>query len=343
MRIELPRVFRGAIGETNESETRKREHPMKIRIQDRGALNTVPPVALSAYARDAGWAKTATYGDHSDVYAHEHAPEIIIPRTQHLGDYPEVVSRLIGVFAEFAETDELCLYHDLVTGDRDVVRVKAAREEPFGSVALKDSVKLINGAHDMLLAAVRSLYGPKQYYRAPEIQEVDELMQKIHLGQTEHGSFIVTLMTPVVPPPFRMPLLLDPAGEDELSIEDVPIERQMTQKLLGALTAAREATERTSGGEMEAFPETVNRGVSANLCSALAMLIEPFGGIDIEFTWARTWPGETARETVRFGAADAPILREAARRFRKYEPMRAVSVLGHIQQLSRGMGKRMER
>ena len=335
MRIELPRVFRGAIDETNEPEARKREHPMKIRIRDRGALDTVAPVALSAYARDAGWAKTATYGDHSDVYAHEHAPEIIIPRTQRLGDYPEVVSRLIGIFAEFAETDELSLYRDLVTADRDVVRVKAALEEPRGSVALKDGVKLINGAHDMFLAAARSLYGPKQYYRPSAIQEVNELMQKIHLGQTEHGSFIITLMTPVVPPPFRMPSPLDSMGEDELSMEDVPIERQMTLNLLEALTAAREATERTSAGEMDAFLKTVSRGASADFCNALAMLIEPFGGVDIGLTWARTWPMETARETVRFGAADAPILREAARRFREYEPMSAVSILGHIQQLSR--------
>ena len=308
---------------------------MKIRIQDRDALDTVPPVALSAYARAAGWAKTEAYGDHSDVYVHEHAPEIIIPRTQRLGDYPEVVSRLIGIFAEIAETDELSLYRDLVTADRDVVRVKAALEEPRGSVALKDGVKLINGAHDMFLAAARSLYGPKQYYRAPAIQEVNEFMQQIRLGQTEQGSFIITLITPVVPPPFRLPSLLDALGEEEVSIMDVPIERQMTLNLLEALTAAREATERTSAGETDAFLETVSQGASANLCNALAMLIEPFGGIDIGLTWARTWPAETARETVRFGAADAPILRAAARRFREYEPMRAVSVLGHIQQLSR--------
>ena len=64
---------------------------MKVRIQDRGALDTVSPAALSAYACAVGWAKSETYGDNSDIYVHEHAPEIIIPRTQRLGDYAEVV------------------------------------------------------------------------------------------------------------------------------------------------------------------------------------------------------------------------------------------------------------
>ena len=308
---------------------------MKVRIQDRGALDTVSPAALSAYACAVGWAKSETYGDNSDIYVHEHAPEIIIPRTQRLGDYAEVVSRLIGVFAEIAETDELSLYRDLITADRDVVRVKAAPEASRGSVSLQDGVKLITGAHDMFLAAARSLHERRQYHHARATQEVNDFMQRVHLGQTEHGSFVITLMTSVVPPPFRIPTPSDSLEENEWPIEDAPIERQMTRSLLEALTAVREATERTAAGEMDAFPEFVKRGASAGLCNALAMLIEPFGGIDIGLTWARTWPAETARETVRFGAADAPILREAARRFRERGPRHAAPVQGYIQRLSR--------
>ena len=77
------------------------------------------------------------------------------------------------------------------------------------------------------------------------------------------------------------------------------------------------------------------RGASANLCDALAASIEPFGGIDVGLTWARTWPAETARRTVRFGAPDAPILREAARRFREWEPRPDTSLVGRVQRLKR--------
>lgn len=301
---------------------------MKVSIQDKDALAAVPPAALSVYARAAGWEKEEPYGDHSDVYVHGEAPEIIIPRTDRLGDYVNVVSQLIEIFAEAAETDELSLYRDLVTADRDVVRVRAAPEGANGSVTLDDGVSLITGARDMVLAAARSWRESRSFHHARTDREADDYMRQVHLGQTEQGSYVVTLLTPVVPPPMGQAALFDSAADD-----DAPVGRRMTRRLIEALTAARKATERTSAGDADAFPEAMARGASANLCDAVATLIEPFGGIDVGLTWARTWPAETARETVRFGAFDAPILREAARRFRAWEPRPEVSLIGRIQRL----------
>ena len=302
---------------------------MRVSIRDEDALNGVSPSALSAYARAAGWKKQEPYGDHSDIYVRRRAPEIVIPRTAHLGDYADVVSRLIEIFADAAETDMLSLYRDLITADRDVVRVRAAPEGATGSVTLDAGVSLITGAHDMVLAAARSLRDPKPLYRARPNRETRDYMRQVRLGQTEQGSYVVTLLTPVVPPPMQQAALFDSAADDP------PFERRVTRRLIEALTAAREATERTSAGAADAFPQAVERGASANLCDAVAMLIEPFGGIDVGVTWARTYPVKTARETVRFGASDAPILREAARRFREWEPRPDVSLIGRIQRLRR--------
>ena len=99
---------------------------MKTSIQDRDALLAVSPVALSAYARAEGWSKAEAYGDFSDIYVADGLPEIILPRTENLGDYADVVSTLIGIFARVADVDELTLYRDLVTADRDVIRMRAA-------------------------------------------------------------------------------------------------------------------------------------------------------------------------------------------------------------------------
>ena len=59
---------------------------MRVHIRDIEALKAVSPAALSAYARASGWTKTEEYGDHSDVYAADRMPEIILPRHQSLGD-----------------------------------------------------------------------------------------------------------------------------------------------------------------------------------------------------------------------------------------------------------------
>ena len=302
---------------------------MRATIRDTEALKAVSPAALSAYARAAGWSKTETYGDHSDVYVARGRPEIILPRIQRLGDYAAVVSRLVEIFADAAETDELSLYRDLVTADRDVVRVQAA-EDSDGAVAVDDGLALLRGARDLLLAAACSLGNPRPLYRAGSNREAAEHVRRIHLGQTEHGSFTVTLLTPVVAPAMQRPTVTD-----DRRPEDDPMERRITTRLVGALTAARTAIERTVVGDANAFSEAVEGGVSANLCEALVVLIEPFPTLDVSVTWARTLPRRGARETVRFGQDEVPILREAARSFRNREPRPDVQLSGIVQRLKR--------
>ena len=301
---------------------------MRATIRDTEALKAVSPIALSAYARAAGWSKVETYGDHSDVYSARERPEIILPRTERLGDYADVVSRLIDIFANAAETDELSLYRDLVTADRDVIRVRAA-ENSDGAVAVDDGLALLHGAHDLLLAAACSLWNPRPLYRAGSNREAVQHVQQIRLGQTEQGSFAVTLLTPVVAPPTQAVLAGDWGSEGD------PVERQITRRLICALTAARAATERTVVGDTGAFSEAVEEGVSANLCDALVTLIKPFPILDVSVTWARTLPRRNARKTVRFGRSDAPILREASRSFHNREPRTDVQVSGIVQKLTR--------
>ena len=132
---------------------------MRVSIQDTDALAAISPTALSAYARSTGWQKVGSYGEHSDIYDSEDLPEIILPRTQRLGDYARVVAQLIEIFARTAEVDEISLYRDLSIADRDVIRVRADAEED-GTVPLSTGVDLIQGAHDMLLAAACSLQTP---------------------------------------------------------------------------------------------------------------------------------------------------------------------------------------
>ena len=301
---------------------------MKVSIRDTDALRAVSPAALSAYARAAGWSPQERYRVHSDIYVGEARPEIIVPRTVRLGDYASVVSRLIETFAQVSGQDELTVYRSLVIADRDVVRVRAA-ESDDGSVTLNQGADLIGGARDMLLSVACSLRDPRPVYRAGANREAAELLKRVRLGQTDQGSFVVTLLTPVVPPP--MPALLpDP---DDLN---APIERRMTRRLVEALSAARGAVERTAAGEEGAFGESVASGVSANLCEALARIIEPFPTLDVGVSWARTRPMTASGTVARFGWADTAVLREAARSFRDRAPRPDVRLHGFVRLLKRG-------
>ncbi len=301
---------------------------MRVSIHDREALLAVSPGALSAYARSVGWTRHEPYRMHSDVYIGEQLPEVIVPRTERLGDYASVVASLIKMFATVARQDEMTVYRSLVTADRDVIRVRAGESED-GSIGLNHGVDLISGARDMLLAAACSLGKPKAVYRAGANRDAADLLERICLGQTDQGSFVVTLVTPVIP--VRMSRLFSlPDDQDSL------IERRLTLRLMEALAAARHATERTAAGDEGAFAEVPESGVSANLCEALVRIIKPFARLDINVLWARTRPVTTPRPVVRFGRADAPLLSQAARLLRERAPRPDVRLIGYVRRLTRG-------
>ena len=302
---------------------------MTTNLRDPGMPLSVSPLALSAYARVAGWVWSESFGGHSDVYAGQGLPEIVIPRTQRLGDYGRVVIQLIKIFAQVAEVDEGSLYKDLVVADRDVTRVRVYNGEDDGTVDLEQGTNIVSGARDMLLAAACSLREYQPVYRAGANREANEYMRRVRLGQTEHGSFVVTMLSPPIPPLVQQPLMPD------LEVYDDPIERQVTRRLAQALLAARDATSKTISGDTSAFNDAVREGISANLCEALAQMIEPFASLDVSTTWARTRPLRSPRDVVRFSSADALILREAARSYRNREPKLDVRLFGSVQRLKR--------
>ena len=301
---------------------------MSVDLRDHNALAAVSPAALSAYARAAGWRKAESYGEHADVYAARGKPEVILPRTERLGDYPRVVSQVLGIFARVAQRDELALYRELVTADRDVIRVRVT-EGDDGSLTVNDGMELIGGSRDMLLSVACSLSEPRSLYRAGAHKEAGDLLDRMRLGQTDQGSFVVTLLTPIIP--FPLPTLVP-----DLDDWGAPLERRMTRRLVEALSATREATERTTVGDEGAFADVVGSGVSANLCEALVRLIGTFPTLDIGVSWAQTRPVDSSGTVVRFAGTDSPILREAARSLRDRAPRPDARLHGFVRLLRRG-------
>lgn len=302
---------------------------MKIQIRDVQALRAITPAALAAYVRGEGWERLEPYGQHADVYAHPHQPELIIPRTQAIADYASVVAELIATLTEATERDALTLYRDLLGADHDVIRVRAAGNSEDGSVSLATGEGLVTQTREMLLAAACAVSNPRALYRAGANREANEYVQRVRLGQTEHGSFVVKLLAPVPP---LLQASLDPAW---LPFDDEPYERKVTRRLMEALTACNQAAEQATTAGMDAFERAVGVGVSANLCEAVAKLIQYADRLEVGVTWARTRPGATPHQRVRFSPSTGAILSEAARNFRERHSRPDMELFGTVYQLQR--------
>ena len=304
---------------------------MKARILDANALRGVTPGGLAAYARSAGWAKTEPYGDAADAWHGEGLSEILLPRTDLLGDYPSVVSRLIGIFSEESGQDELAVLKDLLEADHDVIRVRAMEGATNGSIALDTGVEIVSQTREMLLAAACATVGsPQQVYRAGANKEAADFVKRVRLGQTEHGSFVVTLMAPV-PPTVRPPL-----DESWGSIEEEPLSRRVILRLVEALQASRQAAELwNSGSGHQEFEAAVSAGVSANLCDAVAGLIGGTNRLEVSVAWAMNRMPRRSPDRVTFSETYRQPLEEAARTFRARAPRPGTRLVGSVHKLIR--------
>jgi hypothetical protein len=203
----------------------------------------------------------------------------------------------------------------------DVLKVGiSAPDATLGNLPLHDGLKLLQGGRDMLLSAACSAVRPQAFHPEMSLKEANEFIENCRLGQTERGSFVATIITPV-PPSLRQDNL---PGIDPLQEADEPFARRVTTRLMASLKivdgAVREA-------RLDPILSGVEEGVSANLCDAI-MAMRPAGDqsrVDISMNWSRSRPRvpDRAPNKVSFAEEDFLIIQEAGRRLRQpFRPKR---------------------
>ena len=308
---------------------------MRVEILDTASLRSISPAALRGFALFEGWKPVEMFGDTSQIYSgpNESKPvEIILPVTTEIGDYASVVSRLIGLFSRALGRDELAIFRDLTHADRDVIRVRATEGEEDGSIAIGAGADLIYYARDMLASAACATTERRRAYYVGQMQQAGKYMERVKLGQTEIGSFVVALLAPVPP------ALDDSSGIQLLwpEMEDEPYERRVTRVLSNALFATKSALAAINRGQgKSAFEAAVSAGVSANLCEAIAAICERGDGSEVTVSWAKTRPTPEPARKVWFSPDESVVLREVAREFRLKEPRRDITLSGYTPDLKR--------
>lgn len=299
-------------------------------LHDPDRLREISPASLSAYAQALGWAKAEPFGSHADAYAHPRHHDLVLPRHQRVLDYVRVVARTINDLAEVEEEDAFAIYQRLRSADRDEIRVRGIPAREGSEPSIRDAADLIGGARAIILTAACQAAPPPRVVLRPEAnKEAVAFTDRISLEHTQPGSFVAVFRTKPVLPAMQSSLAPE-FGEPEDHGE-----RKFTSWIPSALTAASDAVERVVTGERDAFNDSVQRGVSANLCETLADLLEPFRELEFTVRWALTAPRERPLERAAFDDSAVPILRAASAAFREQEPQENVDLAGMVERLDR--------
>lgn len=279
---------------------------MKASIQDKDILHSINPNELETFLRTRGWHRENFQPERFSIWVRhvqDKSFEVLIPLNRSYRDYSVRMAEVLRTLEKVENQTQFEVLSDIQTIRSDVIKIGVEGDNfQQGSMPLKEGVKFIQQAYDLLLAAACSTVIPREVIPARKPVQASNYMETVKLGQSEVGSYIITLHSPIPS--------LDPG--ETLS----PFERDVTRTLFRSISHTIDvATVARQYGNIHSIKEAVPIGVSANLCEALVRLQKETGASLTKFNinWSPEYGIEDdLTEQLTIPAELTPFIQEAA-------------------------------
>lgn len=309
---------------------------MKVDIREREVFQNLNPVEIASYLRSTGWHDIALQPNHSSSWKKSidgGSFELLLPLNRAISDFVSRMADVVSDLAAVEQRSQLEILTDLQTAGADVLRVRLRNPESAnGTLPIEQGVSLVDNTRELLLAGACAAVEPRPYFATRKPDLANQFLSNLRFGQSERGSYVLTILSPV--PPHLAPV------DGELFEIEEPFARRAVWTLSRALQALREAADiALSSGRADPFNEAVSAGVSSNLCSALARMAKGVPAtceLALSWTWARSRPVETgAIRDVVFPGDRVPVIDEAARLLKVTAPREEVEIHGVVMKLQK--------
>ncbi len=285
---------------------------MRVRIDDDHMLNSISSMTLATYLKGHRWRLAGTMGDEIEVYqiqAGGRTSTVHVPVRDTFADHADSIARALRTLSVTEERSELDVYGDVRATSADRIRVSPRNASNPVHLSLHDAGHLMTDAYNLLSSAARATEKPRAAYRGSISNRVASFLGDISAAPLGFDAYELTLYSP----------LRAAVGQASLSgdFADTPFARRAIVELAGGLTAVEAAiVESKQADELSPFERAVPAGVSANLCGAIAALVEhadQFGdGISVDVGWAAVRPRDDSRDrAVPFSTHDVEVLTAA--------------------------------
>lgn len=281
---------------------------MNIERFDGPTLNALSPRHVAAWLRMQGYIHQGSYGDYGNIFVRtkdgEVNAELILPTSSHARDFVRRMAELVNDLADAEDRSAVEVLRDLTMAPFDVVKVRSPDADDYGSVPLNVGIGLHQESMNLVLAAANATASPspRRSFTGRQFEEVTAYMGSLRLGQSQRGSFILSILS-------RWDFTSD--LQSTLDLGEATFGRRVTKCLAKALVATSLAIRKSVVDGVEPFLQSYKEGVSANLCQALAKLAREGDGIDVAVHWSPSSP-ERPVDSLSLKREDAAILIEAA-------------------------------
>ncbi len=283
---------------------------------------------LERYLHAQGWQHVPIASKllHQWVSRADKPVSVQVPQDPTLSDFSWLIGRALERVAAAQGCDLSHLIESIRHATWDLVKVQLSGTNDLPLIA---SMAALNSLPKLLQASAQAVQTKRAHYRGSLSREIEAYMSSLRLAQTEVGSYILRVYSPLGELDEEAPML---PGIAPLVL---PFGRRVTSQLIANLQATQEAAR---SRDEEALREAVAQGVSANLLDALVAFGEVSAvdeGFAIELDWASALNPPMLPRRVTFETRWLPAMRRAADMLRHHVAgPQQLSLSGFVQHLS---------
>ena len=298
------------------------------------AGQSLGPADVTAWLRLLGWSRTAALGTSAEQWRHD-SDGVVVPMRAEAPDFPLRWEEMFRVLARALKNDADGIRLSIAEAGSDIAEFRAIGEGRIDdSIPLGDAATLIDSVRRTMQASANAALQPRSYYGHSLPDSVRDHASGVRMGQTRRGSYIIPVIS-------RVPILEADDDEDAVLFDDVayqPFARKAMLCLADGLSALRDLTHGEQVPSRSKITEAVGRGVSYDLCEAVANTLDTrsITDLDVTFSWAARLPSSSAPASVRLEGASAQLVHLVSSVLKGEPIVGPQTFVGYVKRLDRG-------
>ncbi|WP_422071174.1 hypothetical protein [Tranquillimonas rosea] len=304
------------------------------------AINNIDPITFRDFMKAHGWT-IVEEGLKDNIYVFRNSDyrgrEIAIPTEKSAPDYFDALEVSLLKLNSLLGSDSEQLVHRIMSTMEDVIRIRVYSDHIENSIPLNFASTLVKNVEKMLKAAACTVVRPRANHPRLSMGEATQLIENSKFGQTEEGSFIITVSCPVE--------AMDSQGVLNFSEQDreAPFVRKVFGTAHDAMALLQSSIKSDTVEQLvEQTKTSQNPIISANFCEALTAMHDD--GINNSLDAMFSWSSMRKRGKLRtdndliFQRAYFPLIEEVRRELRSVEESKVETFIGTVERLEGELG-----
>lgn len=296
---------------------------------DSNQVTSIKPSMFKAYLSRNGWEKVPYKKKAITKYVLSTDKEfsILVPESHSTRDYIHSVEKALRILSQIEGRSKELVLKGILCPNQDELRFQFGGSSAIaGSLPLDYLISAAKAIQESIIYSACGEIQPKPFYQR-KLKEAIDRSKRVRFGQTDIGSFIVSIELPF-DPPVRNSL--------ELQSSEGPFGRRVMSRLVGSVERAAKIAEDNEQIDLENEFKT---GLNANIAESLAELSNDNLGIEVTVSckWSDSLgvPHELTNAPVTLDSTTFSVLASIGRSLRGQSVSKDVRIIGFISGLSR--------